>query len=316
MQKWAGFWLLALIWGSSFALIRIGVDELSPFQLVFIRTAIAAVGLNLVLLMRGKHIPFNLRELMPLIVIGIGNTTIPFALITWGEQSIESGLASVLQSSVPLFALIIAHFALSDERITRQKLIGVLVGFCGILLLSSRTLEDGQVTNSFWGQMAIIGASLFYAIFATYSRKVIQNRFEPLVVSSGAMITAAISSGILMILAPSFGGEAAVPLAEVSSDVLIAVLILGVVNTFIAYLIFYWIIQQLGAARSTMVTYVIPVFGVTLGVVLLNESVDWRFAVGAVLIFSGIAIVNLKFARIIQGLRPHKQPPIASETSA
>lgn len=300
MQKWAGFWALAIIWGSSFALIRIGVDELSMFQVVFIRTAIAAIGLNLVLLARGKHLPFNLRDLAPLIIIGIGNTTIPFALITWGEQSIDSGLASVLQSVVPLFTLIMAHFAFADERITTKKLLGVLISFSGILVLFTGAGEDTSVANDFWGQMAIIGASFFYAIFTIYSRKVIRNRFEPLVVSSGAMLTAAISSGILMLLAPMFGGEPATPLADVSTPVLLSMLILGGLNTFIAYLIFYWIIQQLGAARASMVTYIVPVIGVTLGVILLNEAVDWRFGIGAVVIFIGIAIVNIDFKQLFK----------------
>lgn len=299
MQKWVGFWALAIIWGSSFALIRIGVDELSMFQVVFIRTAIAAIGLNLVLLARGKQIPFNLRDLAPLIIIGIGNTTIPFALITWGEQSIDSGLASVLQSVVPLFTLIMAHFTFADERITPKKLIGVLISFSGILILFMGG-DESSMANDFWGQMAIIGASLFYAIFTIYSRKVIRNRFEPLVVSSGAMLTAAISSGILMLLAPMFGGEPATPLVDVSTPVLLSMLILGGLNTFIAYLIFYWIIQQLGAARASMVTYIVPVIGVTLGVILLDEKVDWRFGLGAVIIFIGIAVVNINFQQLFK----------------
>jgi drug/metabolite transporter (DMT)-like permease len=127
----------------------------------------------------------------------------------------------------------------------------------------------------------------------------IQNRFEPLVVSTGAMTFAAISSGILMVIAPLLGGEPATPLDTVSNDVLIAVGLLGFVNTFIAYIMYYWIIRELGAARSSMVTYIIPAVGLALGAIVLNEVIDWRLLVGAALIFAGIAIVNLKvFSRI------------------
>lgn len=300
MRKWAAFWFLGLIWGSSFLFIRIGVEQLSPFQLVFIRTGIAAVGLNLVLLAQGKHLPFDRKSLTPLIIIAIGNTTIPFALITWGEKSITSGLAAMLQSAASLFTLVIAHFVFIDERMTPQKVVGLLVGFIGVMILSGQSVVNGQIDMAqFTGAMAVVLASLFYAIFSVYSRRVIQNRFEPLVVSSGAMTFAAISSGILMVIAPLLGGQPAAPLDTVSSDVLISIVLLGLVNTFVAYLIYYWIIRELGAARTSMVTYITPAVGLALGAIVLSEPIDWRLIVGALLIFCGIAIVNLKiFNRI------------------
>lgn len=294
MAKWAGFWLVGLIWGSSFLLIRVGVEELAPFQLVFIRTGIAAVGLNIVMLLRGKRYPANLRALLPLIIIGIGNTAVPFALITWGEKSVESGLASVLQASASLFTLVIAHFTFADERITLQKAIGLLLGFVGVIVLASRSWADGQlVTGNFLGQLAIIGASLCYATFTTYSRKVIQNRFEPIVVSAGAMTAAAVVSGVAMLAAPLFGGQPATPLVDLSSEVLNSVLALGLVNTFVAYLFYYWIVQELGAARASMVTYVVPAVGLALGVIFLNELLDLRLIIGAGLIFVAIGVVNV-----------------------
>jgi drug/metabolite transporter (DMT)-like permease len=295
LRKWAGFWIVGLIWGSSFLFIRIGVEQLSPFQVVFIRTGIAAVGLNLLLLTQGKHLPLNRRLLTPLLIIGIGNTTIPFALITAGEKAITSGLAAMLQSAASLFTAILAHFVFADERLTRQKVAGLAIGFIGVIVLGSHSIVNGVVdVPVLAGALAIVLASLFYAIFSIYSRQQIQNRFEPLVVSAGAMTFAAISSGICMVIAPLLGGQAATPLNTVSSDVLIAIGLLGLVNTFIAYIIYYWIIRELGAARTSMVTYVTPGVGLALGAIVLNESVDWRLLLGAALIFSGIAIVNLR----------------------
>jgi drug/metabolite transporter (DMT)-like permease len=315
VRKWLGFWAVGLIWGSSFLLIRVGVEQLSPFQVVFIRTFIAAVGLNLLLLLLGKRLPLDRRVLVPLFVIGIGNTTIPFAFITWGEKFITSGLASMLQSTASLFTLVVAHFWFVDERITAQKLVGLVVGFIGVCVLASRSIVNGQFdVPQLAGSMAIVVASLFYAVFASYSRKVIQNRVEPLVVSAGAMTFAAVSSGICMVIAPLLGGEAAVPLDTVSSDVVIAVAILGLVNTFIAYIIWYWIIRELGAARSSMVTYVTPGVGLALGAIILHEVIDWRLIAGALLIFAGIAIVNLRvFNRL--SLR-HTAPVIGEEATS
>ena len=289
MRKWAGFWALGLIWGSSFLLIRVGVEQLSPFQVVFIRTGIAALGLNIVLLLRGKHLPLDWRALVPLIIIGIGNTTIPFSLITWGEKSITSGLAAMLQSTASLFTLVLAHFFFADERISMQKIVGLTVGFLGVIVLASRSMTGDAVDLlQLAGSMAIVVASLFYAIFTIYSRKQIQNRYEPIMVSTGAMTFAAISSGILMVIAPLLGGETAAPLNTVSTDVLGAVFWLGFMNTFIAYIIYYWIVRELGAARSSMVTYVVPGVGLTLGALVLHEVIDWRILVGALLISAAL----------------------------
>ena len=295
MRKWAAFWLISVIWGSSFLLIRIGVEEFSPFQVVFIRTGIAAIGLNLVLLARGKRLPFEWKKLFPLIVIGVGNTAVPFTLISWGEQSIDSGLASVLQSTAALFTLIIAHFVFADERINLRKVIGLSVGFIGVIVLASRSWASGEViVAELTGALAIVGASLFYAMFTTYSRVQISNKFEPLVVAAGSMTAAAIVSGLAMVAAPFLGGEAAVSLDAVTQDVLFAVLLLGFLNTFVAYLMYYWVVQQLGAARASMVTYVVPAVGLALGVIVLNEPLDWRLLAGAGLIFAAIAIVNMR----------------------
>ncbi len=311
MRKWAGFWALGLIWGSSFLLIRVGVEELSPFQVVFIRTGIAALGLNALLFLRGKHLPFNFRALVPLIIIGIGNTTIPFSLITWGETNITSGLAAMLQSTASLFTLVLAHFFFVDERITLQKIVGLSVGFLGVIVLASRSMTGGEIdVPQLLGSLAIVLASLFYANFTIYSRKQIQNRYEPIMVSTGAMTFAAISSGILMVIAPLLGGQPATPLNTVTTNVLGAIVLLGFTNTFIAYIIYYWIVRELGAARASMVTYVVPGVGLTLGALVLHEVIDWRILVGALLIFCGIAIVNLRF---FNRIALHRSTELAEE---
>lgn len=317
MRKWAAFWLVALIWGSSFLLIRIGVEELSPFQVVFIRTGIAAVGLNIVLLLLKKRLPLDWKRVFPLIVIGIGNTTIPFALITWGEKSIDSGLAAVLQSSAAFFTMLLAHFAFTDEKLNLKKIAGLLLGFIGVVVLSSRSWASGSlVINELTGALAIVLASLFYGIFTIYSRKQISARYEPVVVAAGAMTFAAISSGLLMILAPSFNGQPATMLVDVSSDVLIAITLLGLLNTFVAYLMFYWVVQQLGAGRASMVTYVVPAVGLILGVIVLSEPLDWHILLGAALIFSGITVVNISVTALRRMASRAGDKRIAAETSA
>ncbi|MBL8132323.1 MAG: EamA family transporter [Anaerolineae bacterium] len=312
MAKWAAFWALGLIWGSSFLLISVAVKELTPFQVVFIRTGIAAIGMNLVLLSRRTHLPFTLRDLLPLIVIGIGNTSLPFALISWGEKSIPSSLAGVLQSTAVFFTMIVAHFAMRDERITPQKIAGMTIGFVGVSILATRSVsEEGQITPAFLGALAVVGASMCYAIFTVYSRQQIKDRYAPIMVSAGAMTFAAISSGIAIVVSPLVGGEAPTDLGTLSRDAAGAVLLLGALNTFVAYLMYYWMVRELGAARSSMVTYIVPAVSVFLGALILHEPIDARLVFGAALIFIGIAVVNLKiFARLNGRFRPAQRTSI------
>ena len=231
-QAWLGFWILALIWGSSYLFIRIGVEQMTPFQLVFMRTGIAALGLNLVIYFQGRRLPTDGRSVRDLLFLGIVNTVFPFALITWGEQYIESGLASVLQGTTALFSLVIAHFAFVDERITWRKVIGLLLGFLGVVVLASRSRGAAVITQSgllhLLGQWAIVGSSLCYALGGAYSRQAMQHRLEPLVVSAGAMTVAAVITGVIAYIAPLWGGAAPVPWAELMPRVLSAVFVLGV----------------------------------------------------------------------------------------
>lgn len=293
-RAWAAFWALGIIWGASFLLIRIGVEQLNPFELVFFRVTIAALGLNLVLRLRGKSYPRDTKTIRALILIGLGNTAIPFLLITWGEKSVPSGLASVLQASVPLFSLVMAHFSFDDERMTPARIGGLITGFFGVIVLASRSFGVEQTVNSptIEGQIAIVIASVFYAYFAIFSRKTLKGNIEPMVVSAGAMTSASVTMGFVTYLSPLLGGPAPTALATLRSDVVIAMLVLGFLNTLIAYMMFYYVIQELGASRSTMITYVVPLIGLTLGTLLLNEPTDARLILGALLIAAGIAIVN------------------------
>jgi drug/metabolite transporter (DMT)-like permease len=143
--KYGGLgWFLGtgVIWGSSFLLIKIGVAELTPLQLIMIRVGTAAIALTATLYLMGRRFPKDWPTIGKLVVVGLFNIAVPFFLITWGEQTIDSGLATVLNSTVPLFSLVIAHFALVDERITGLKVAGLASGFVGVIILTSR--NDGR----------------------------------------------------------------------------------------------------------------------------------------------------------------------------
>lgn len=291
---WASFWILGCIWGSSFLLIRIGVEDIPATQLVLIRTAIAAFFLNIVRIRRGYALPRDWPTIRAMILIGIGNVTIPYTFISLAEQNITSGMAAVLQSTASLFTLVIAHFAFADERISTKKIIGLVVGFSGIIVLSSQSLSGGELnTPMLLGQIGMICASLFYAVFTTFSRTVIKRDIAPIVVASATFIPAAVCAAVFTVLEPVFGGRAFVSPADLPSGAIVAAVGLGFFNTFIAYLFFYYIVQQLGAFRASMVTYIVPAVGLFLGI-LVGEEVTLTMILGAILIFCGIGIINIQ----------------------
>jgi drug/metabolite transporter (DMT)-like permease len=309
-QAWGSFWLLALIWGSSFLFIRIGVEQLPPFQLVFLRTSIAAIGLTLVIALRGRRPAITWRSVCDLVFLGTVNTIIPFVLITWGETRIESSLASVLQGTVALFTLVRAHFTFGDERITLRKLAGLGIGFLGVALLTSRSSGGGigqsDPTGHLLGQAAIIGASFCYGLGGIYGRKVLQQRLEPIAVAAGAMSVAAVLSGAIMWGWAFLGGPPPASISQLTPEVLGATLALGVVNTFGAYLLFYPLVATLGASRTSMVTYVFPVVGLVLGAIFLGERIDLLLVIGALMIAGGIAIVNLNLRSLFRWIEQAK----------
>jgi drug/metabolite transporter (DMT)-like permease len=263
--------------------------------------------LTVVVYGRGKRLPTDWRSLSDLLFLGIVNTVFPFALITWGETRIESSLASVLQGTAALFSLVIAHFTFADERMTLRKVVGLVIGFLGVVVLAGRSTGEASAESSstlhLLGQIAIILSSLCYAVGGAYSRKAMQNRLEPIVTAAGSMIVAATTTGLIAYLAPMLGGAAPVNWGVLTPRVLGAVLALGAVNTFGAYLIFYSLVAVLGAARTSMVTYIIPVVGLLLGALFLGEQVDSRLLFGALLIVGSIAMVNLKLAPFVNAVR-------------
>ncbi|MBC8099510.1 MAG: EamA family transporter [Armatimonadetes bacterium] len=303
-RAWVMFWVVAVIWGSSFILIRVGVEVMSAAQVVFIRCAVAAVGLNAVLLLRGKRLPLDMGIWRKLIIVGVFNATVPYMLISLSEQRIPSNVASVLQSTTALFAMILAHLFIADDRITWRKAAGIGLGFVGVLLLASRPSEAATQQASILGIIGMLLGSLSYSATTVYTRRSLGSTVEPLVIAAGSFIVAAICGALFLVLEPALGGQAGTPLAQVPSDALLAVLGLGFFNTFIAYLFFYYLIQTLGASRTTMVTYVVPAIGLLLGSVILGESLDAVLLFGALLIFAGIAVANLRVGHWVQRLRP------------
>ncbi len=294
---WLLFGLLGLFWGSSYLFIKIGVETLPTFSLIAGRLLIGAVLIGAVLLAAREPLPRERRMYGHLVVLAFVNIVVPFSLITWGEQSIESALASILNSTVPLFTIVLAALVLHDEPITVNRLVGLLVGFAGVVILTSRSLGPAS-GGSPLGELAIVGASISYACGNVYARRMVHG-LRPMVpaffqVSIAFLVTAALA----LLTEEPFG-------LDLRPDALFAVGWLGVFGSGFAYLVFFRLLRSWGSTRTSLVAYVLPVVGIVLGVVVLGETIDARILAGTALIVGGVALVNSRFGtRRLYGRRP------------
>src|SRR5919106_4788889 len=171
--EWLVFVALGIAWGSSYLFIKIGVETLTPFTLVAGRLAIGTAVLAAVLRLSGEGLPRDRRMIGNLVVMALLGIVIPFSLITWGEQSIDSGLAAILNGTVPLFAIVLAAMVLVDEPITLNRLGGLLIGFAGVILITSPTFDQG-IGGSFEGELALIGSGLSEAAAGVWARRMMR----------------------------------------------------------------------------------------------------------------------------------------------
>ncbi len=285
-KHWTVFILLGAIWSASFLWIKIALNEIGPLTLVAYRVGLGLLTGLLVALILRVPLPRDRRTWGIFAVLGVFNVAIPFFLITWGEQSIDSAVAAILNATVPLFTVLLAHFFLRDDRITLPRIAGLLIGFAGVVLLLSKDLH-GDVHNSVIGQAAVILASLSYAASYIYARR------------STAEVPGQIR-GMLPLFSANAIMWVAAPLAETPFVIphlpitWIALLWLGVLGTGLALIMQYYLVHEIGPTRATLVTYIFPLGGVLLGVIFLHEQLSWQLAAGAVLIISSIAVVNWK----------------------
>jgi drug/metabolite transporter (DMT)-like permease len=293
-KVWGAFALLGLIWGSSFLWIRIAVQDIGPFTLVAFRLLFGFVGIGVIAIAKKQSFPRDRKTLMALAVMAILNIALPFTLISWGETTVESSLASILNGTVPLFSIVIAHYWLHDEKITLPRILGLVLGFCGVFVLVGRGFDVSALSGNVLGQMAIVAAALSYAVSASYARRNLQGQ-PPLLQS---MVTLLVADLILWISIPVVGMTAPALNAPNQLPTLaitwIAIAWLGLLGSCVAFLLFFYLLNHLGATRTTLVTYIFPVVGLVLGIVFLDEPMDWRLGIGSALILSGIVIVNLK----------------------
>jgi len=282
-KHWVVFILLGAIWGSSFMWIKIAIQEVGPITLVAFRAVFGLLFCVVVIFIQKVPLPRTRKEWTPLFLIGVTNIAIPFFLISWGELHIDSAVASILDATVPLFTILLAHFLLQDDRITLPKMLGLMVGFAGIIILMSKDI--GASSSSLLGQAAVILASVFYAISAIYIRKVTIDT-PGILRSAGPLVSA---SAIMWLGAFLFESPVHIPQLGITW---IALLFMGVLGSGLAFVMAFYLIHEIGPTRTTMVTYLFPLGGVILGVTFLQEQLTWQVFAGAALIIASLVVAN------------------------
>jgi drug/metabolite transporter (DMT)-like permease len=291
-KHWFVFISVGLIWSSSFMWIKISLREIGPDMLVGFRTLFGVLFCIVVILIQRIKLPRTFKEWSPLFLLGITNIAIPFFLIAWGEQSIDSSVASILDSTVPLFTIIIAHFLVSDDKMTISKISGLLIGFAGVFILVSK--DFGASASPLLGQAAVILASFFYAVSAVIVRKATQNT-PGILRSAGPLLSGTI---IMWIAAFTFESPLKLPQLGITWT---ALLFMGILGSGFAFLMVFWLIHEIGPTRTSMITYIFPLGGVLLGVIFLREQLTWQIVAGGLLIITSLVVSN-------------KQPDKASST--
>lgn len=279
-------WLLVLgtLWGASYLFIKVIVSEVPALTLVAGRLLLGAGIMWILLLLAGQELPLRGAPWGAFAVMGVLNGAIPYTLISWGELSISSGLASLLQATMPIFTVLLAQWLSEDERLTWVKTGGIVVGFAGVgLLLMSNRSED--MGGNLLGQLAIIGSSVSYATATLFARTHFRGQ-SPLVATTGQLtVGALVAVPVSLLLDRPFH-------LNPSMAALGSWLGLTLLGTVVAYVIYYALLQRTSATFVSTVTYVIPVNGLLLGAVVLGEPLSVSILVSLALILIGIALVR------------------------
>lgn len=277
--------LLAAVWGASFLFMRLGAPDFGPVALVQLRLLIAAIFLLPILGMRVgfAELPGNWR---PLTMLGFYNSAIPFLLLTYSTLYVTAGFSSVINATAPLWGAIIAWLWLS-ERLSRAGVVGVVLGFIGVAVLAGDA-ESLATPGSTLAVFAAVGGAFFYGIGANYAKRYTKH-LNSLSVATGSMLYPAL---IMAPLAVIFWPE-----IPPSVNAWLAIIAMGIASTGFAYILYFRLIANVGPARAITVAYLIPVFAVIWGALVIDETVTLLMIVGCLIIFVGTALVTGVFPR-------------------
>lgn len=295
--EWGLLLLLGLVWGGSFFFANIAVSELPPLTSVLGRVALGAVLLVLVVLLSGQGMPVRRWPWRGLLVMGLLNNALPFCLIFWGQTRIDSGLTSILYASTSLFTVLLAPLFVRDEKATLPRLVGVLIGLVGVVIMIGPDLlvaNDGATL----AKLAILGAALSYAFGSIWGRRF--GGIPASVTAAGQLIVAT-----AIMLPVAFAIDRPWTLSMPSARVIWAIVAMAVLSTTVGYLLYFTLLARAGAINVSLVTLLVPPSALLLGAVFLHERISGRDLLGLLFIASGLIAIDGRLPRWLWGqVRP------------
>jgi len=282
--------LLCLIWGSTWLFIKLGLSDLPPFTFAGIRFVIASAILFAIIAARRLSLPRNRSDWMLLAITGVLSFSLNYGLLFWGEQYISSGLAALLQATIPAFGLVIAHFYLPGEQMTSAKIFGVVMGVAGVGVIFSNQLRVAGPRALAGCAALVVGSAC--AAYANVLVKARGAKLDPAILAGGQMLFGLIP--LLLIGIPLEGNPFHFHWTRMA---VVSLFYLAIVGSVVAFLLYYWLVQHMDVTKTMLVALVTPVIAVTLGVMILREDLNWRTFVGGAMIISGIGLIVLRKGR-------------------
>jgi drug/metabolite transporter (DMT)-like permease len=277
-RYWPLLTALSLLWGSSYLFIKIGGRDLQPATMMLIRVVVAGGALAAVVAYRGELGDLR-RAPRGAYLLGVVNSAIPFTLVAWGERHIDSGLAALANSSIPIFVALLAIPFRPDERSRGIRAVGIVVGIAGVAVLTG-----ASPTGGWWGVAgtgAVVLASASYAVSSLYGQHLVAR-------VSGPVLSTAALAGATVVLLPF--GLAQAPSSTATAESVAAVLALALLGTVSAQLLWFRLLRRYGSSRSSLVSYLLPATALVYGAVFLHERVTSAELVGFALVLAGVAL--------------------------
>ena len=290
MKARAVFLLLCLIWGSTWLFIKLGLRDLPPLSFAATRFLLATLILSAIVAARRASLPHGRAEWALIAKTGVLAFALNYGLLFWGEQHISSGLAALIQATIPVFGMLLAHPYLPGERLNARRLSGALLGVVGVgVIFSSQLGAEGGM--AVWGSAAVLAGAVFVA-YANVLVKARGARLEPSVLAAGQM-----ACGLVPLAAAGLLFEGNPLNLRWTGLAVLCLLYLTLVGSVAAFLLFYWLVRHVDVTKTMLIALVTPLAAVLLGVLALGEEVTWRTVAGGALIMSGIGLVVLRRGR-------------------
>ncbi len=301
--EWSLLVFLSILWGSTYFFVAVAVDFYTPFTIVLARVGIAALALNLLLIVMRIPITRSASLWRAFFIMGALNNLIPFSLMTWGQTHIPGGLTAILNASTPLFAVVVAHLFTVDEKFTVGRVVGLVIGFGGVVMMvgASALQELGSETIA---QLAVVSGALSFAVAGVYGRRFQRLGVDPLVTATGQLTA---STVLILPVTAVLGGPWII--AEQTIGSVASLIGLALLATAVAYIVYFRLLASAGAVNMLLVTLLLPVTAILLGVTFLGEMLAPRHIGGMGLIALGLAAMDgrpVRYCRTALATRTRK----------